>query len=385
MTCSSRSAAATSSSVARNAATSEVRQPLDESDRVRDEQLATVGQLHLAHERVERDEQCVRRDGVVTGERVEKRRLAGVGVSDERDRRHRGLVPAFAQLCASPADRRRCLPERMLIRCRMRRRSVSSLVSPGPRVPMPPPSRESAVPEPTSRGIRYFSCASSTCSLPSRVRARLAKMSRINCVRSSTFRSSASSRLRSCAGDSSLSKMTTSARASSHAARERDHFAAAEKRRWIRFRASPASTRRTTYAPAASARPASSSSECSGSNWREDPLKSPTSAARSRVPFAVEREAEARITRAILARGPTRSRRRGRVAARASVTSTMRRRRTAWRVAAVEHEVHVRRAAAALSSGRQRAGGSPQMLALVAVMQNPNARARPAPVHRPAL
>ena len=60
------------------------------------------------------------------------------------------------------------------MRCRMRRRSVSSFVSPGPRVPMPPPSRDSAALEPTSRGSRYFSCASSTCSLPF-ARARAAR------------------------------------------------------------------------------------------------------------------------------------------------------------------------------------------------------------------
>ena len=51
---------------------------------------------------------------------------------------------------------------------------------------MPPPSRDSSRPAPTSRGSRYFSCASSTWSLPSRVRARRAKMSRISCVRSTT-------------------------------------------------------------------------------------------------------------------------------------------------------------------------------------------------------
>ena len=68
----------------------------------------------------------------------------------------------------------------------MCRRSASSFVSPGPRVPMPPPSRDSQSPEPTSRGIRYLSCASSTWSWPSRVRARRAKMSRISCVRSRT-------------------------------------------------------------------------------------------------------------------------------------------------------------------------------------------------------
>ena len=54
---------------------------------------------------------------------------------------------------------------------------------------MPPPRRDSAVPEPASRGSRYLSCASSTCHLPSRVRARRAKMSRISCVRSTTLRS----------------------------------------------------------------------------------------------------------------------------------------------------------------------------------------------------
>ena len=61
------------------------------------------------------------------------------------------------------------------MRSRIRRRSASSLVSPGPLVPMPPPSRDSASLDPTSRGNRYFNCASSTCSLPSRVRARRAK------------------------------------------------------------------------------------------------------------------------------------------------------------------------------------------------------------------
>ena len=63
-----------------------------------------------------------------------------------------------------------------------------------------------------------MSCASSTCSLPSRVRARDAKMSRMSCVRSTTFRSSRASICRSCAGVSSLSKMTRSTSVSSQAA-----------------------------------------------------------------------------------------------------------------------------------------------------------------------
>ena len=118
----------------------------------------------------------------------------------------------------------------------MRRRSVSSFVSPGPRVPMPPPSRDSAAPAPTSRGSRYFSCASSTCSLPSRVRARRAKMSRISCVRSTILRPTSSSICRSCAGVSSLSKMTTSTSVSAHGRGERLDLAGAEERRRIGLR-----------------------------------------------------------------------------------------------------------------------------------------------------
>ena len=59
------------------------------------------------------------------------------------------------------------------MRSRTRRRSTSSWVSPGPRVPTPPPpSRDKWVQARVRRGSRYSSCASSTCSLPSRLRAR---------------------------------------------------------------------------------------------------------------------------------------------------------------------------------------------------------------------
>jgi len=57
----------------------------------------------------------------------------------------------------------------------------------------------------------YSSWASSTWSWPSRVRARRAKMSRINCVRSRTRQGNAASRLRSCVGERSRSKTTRSA------------------------------------------------------------------------------------------------------------------------------------------------------------------------------
>ena len=42
-------------------------------------------------------------------------------------------------------------PSSAVMRSRMRRRSTSSLVSPGPRVPMPPPKRESCWPRPVRR------------------------------------------------------------------------------------------------------------------------------------------------------------------------------------------------------------------------------------------
>src|SRR5229473_3373531 len=80
------------------------------------------------------------------------------------------------------------------MRARSRRRSVSSLVSPGPRVPMPPPPatrppacRDSDSPQPRSLGSMYCSWASSTWTLPSRLRACWAKMSRISAVRSMTL------------------------------------------------------------------------------------------------------------------------------------------------------------------------------------------------------
>ena len=79
----------------------------------------------------------------------------------------------------------------------------------------------------------YLSCASSTCHLPSRVRARRAKMSRISCVRSTTLRSTRSSMCRSCAGVSSLSKMTRSAANARALERELVELAAADERRGI--------------------------------------------------------------------------------------------------------------------------------------------------------
>ena len=145
---------------------------------------------------------------------------------------------------------------------------------------MPPPRRDSAALDPTSRGSRYFNCASSTCSLPSRVRARRAKMSRISCVRSTILRPISCSIWRSCAGVSSLSKITTS---TSISAAEVASVLILPEPRKVEASGFGRScrTRSTTSAPAACARPASSSSEFSASRRRAWPVINPTSAARS--------------------------------------------------------------------------------------------------------
>ena len=81
-----------------------VRQPVDEPDRVGDQQVAAIGQRHAPDQRVERHEQRVLGRGAFPRQQVEQRRLAGVGVADQRHRRHRLLVPPLAQLRAPAAN-----------------------------------------------------------------------------------------------------------------------------------------------------------------------------------------------------------------------------------------------------------------------------------------
>ena len=66
--------------------------------------------------------------------------------------------------CSSPLS--------WLIFVRTMRRSISSCVSPTPRVPMPPACRSRCDHCRVSRGSMYSSCASSTCVRASRLRAR---------------------------------------------------------------------------------------------------------------------------------------------------------------------------------------------------------------------
>ena len=122
------------------------------------------------------------------------------------------------------------------IRSRMRRRSVSILVSPGPRRPTPPPlpparppaCRDIDSPQPRSRGSMYCIWASSTCALPSRLVACWAKMSRISAVRSMTLTLTAFSSAVSWPGESSPSQITVSAPVASTTSRSSCDLARAD-------------------------------------------------------------------------------------------------------------------------------------------------------------
>ncbi len=97
---------------------------------------------------------------------------------------------------------------RRAILSRTRLLSISSFISPGPRPPIPPISLDMTLPFPVNRGNRYFSCASSTCTFPSLLWARRAKMSRISWERSITFNSVSSPIAFTWEGFSSWSKMS---------------------------------------------------------------------------------------------------------------------------------------------------------------------------------
>lgn len=173
------------------------------------------------------------------------------------------------------------------IRSRIRRRSVSIFVSPGPRRPTPPllparppACRDSASPQPRSRGSMYSICARLTCALPSREVACWAKMSRIRAVRSMTLTFTTFSSALSCAGVSSPSQITVSAPVASTTSRsscalpEPMYVAGSGRsRRWI--------TPSRTAEPAVSARALSSASEASACAAEPD-VHTPTSTTCSR-------------------------------------------------------------------------------------------------------
>ena len=83
-----------------------VREVADESDGVRQHDRFGAGHVEPAQRRVERREQLVGSVGARAGETIEKRRLAGVCIADERDGAHRGAAPRAALGGALPGDLR---------------------------------------------------------------------------------------------------------------------------------------------------------------------------------------------------------------------------------------------------------------------------------------
>ena len=79
-----------------------VRQPADESHRVRQQHRLAAGEPEPASRGIERREQLVLDEHTGVGEPVEERGLAGVGVADERDR---GQVAAASSLALRVARR----------------------------------------------------------------------------------------------------------------------------------------------------------------------------------------------------------------------------------------------------------------------------------------
>ena len=174
----------------------------------------------------------------------------------------------------------------------MRRRSVSSFVSPGPRVPMPPPSRDSAVAGADQPRQQVLQLRELDLQLAF-ARARAPRedvenqLRAIDDLAADRLLDLAQLRRRQLVVEDDDVDVGFGARRG-----ERLDLAARRETSTDRASAAPAARAARPRAPAASARPASSSSERSASSRRARPAISPTSAARSRrvrATFGVER------------------------------------------------------------------------------------------------
>ena len=109
ITCSSRSASRRFRERRAERSDEIVRQLADEADGVGEHDRRGAGHVDPAQRRVERREQLVGGERLGAGEAVEQRRLAGVGVADERDGAHRGAAPRAALRRALARDVRQAL------------------------------------------------------------------------------------------------------------------------------------------------------------------------------------------------------------------------------------------------------------------------------------
>ena len=142
-TSSSRSAFAASSSVARNAATTLGRQFSDETDCVREQKQLSVAGLYPAHDCVERRKELIfRKDARVLRERAPAAWTSRCSCSRRAPRaarRRACAVPCFRRAALRTSSSRFVM---LFMRSSSLRRWRSNSVSPGPRVPMPPPVRD---------------------------------------------------------------------------------------------------------------------------------------------------------------------------------------------------------------------------------------------------
>ena len=104
MTCSSNAASRVSVSVARNAATSSCGRSRTKPTVSTSSTSVAAAERQAPNRRIERREQLILGDEIGARQRVEQRRLAGVRVADERDRRDVGPLPFLAAHLALPLD-----------------------------------------------------------------------------------------------------------------------------------------------------------------------------------------------------------------------------------------------------------------------------------------
>ena len=93
----------TSSSVARKAAISVVGSFLDETDRIGDQRLLTIWQLHAACGRIQRGEKLVSGIDISLRQRIDQRRLSRVGITHQRHQGQAGTSPPLPMQAAMRA------------------------------------------------------------------------------------------------------------------------------------------------------------------------------------------------------------------------------------------------------------------------------------------
>ena len=86
-------------------------QPADKADGVDENHLLAAGQNRPAGGGVKGGEQLILRDDLGAAQRVEQAGFADVGIADQRDDRHRVVLPAAAGLSASLLDRGELAPD----------------------------------------------------------------------------------------------------------------------------------------------------------------------------------------------------------------------------------------------------------------------------------